>query len=130
MEVKGGTKDSSLTRPKFMIIYEHLTGAVMKQTYCPDLKRMPLSQIFSALADPVRLMILLKLIEKKELSCGECTVDLPKSTMSHHFKVLRETGLIQRREEGKLHFISLREKEIEERVPGLLKSLKKLRKPL
>lgn len=102
----------------------------MKQAYAPNLKKMPVSQIFAALSDPVRLNIIALLLEEGELSCGQCTIDLPKSSMSHHFKVLREAGLIQRREEGKMHFISLRKDEIEERLPGLLKALTKVKAPL
>lgn len=96
----------------------------MKKNYSPNLKKMPLSVIFDALSDPARIEILKLLIQEKEISCGECQSGLSKSTMSHHFKVLREAGLIKRREEGKVHYISLRKKEIEERVPGLLKMLR------
>lgn len=102
----------------------------MKSTYSPNLKKMPLSSIFNALSDPVRMKIVLILLEKNEISCGQCNDHLlSKSTMSHHFKVLREAGLIQRREEGKTHFISLRLIELENRLPGFLEILKLVRKP-
>jgi DNA-binding transcriptional ArsR family regulator len=102
----------------------------MKKNYSPNLKKMPISSIFDALSDPARIEIILTLLNEKELSCGQCKTDLSKSTMSHHFKVLREAGLIQKREEGKMHFISLRIEEIEERIPGLIKVLKTLKDPL
>lgn len=102
----------------------------MKKDYSPNLKKMPVSAIFYALSDSARIEILLALLEEKEISCGQCKTELSKSTMSHHFKVLREAGLIQRREEGKIHFISIREDEIEDRLPGLLKLLKSMKKPL
>lgn len=101
----------------------------MKKTYCPNLRKMPVSTLFDALSDPARIEIIQVLLEEKELSCGQCKTELSKSTMSHHFKVLREAGLIQRREEGKVHFISLREEEIELRLPGLLKMLQNLKGP-
>jgi DNA-binding transcriptional ArsR family regulator len=102
----------------------------MKTTYCPNLKKMPLSTIFNALSDPVRMQIIISLLEEEEISCGQCKDHLlSKSTMSHHFKVLREAGLIQRREEGKTHFISLRLEELESRLPGFLDILKQVRKP-
>ncbi len=97
----------------------------MKRAYAPNLKKMPLSSIFYALSDPARLEIVRALMSDSEVSCGQCRSTLSKSTMSHHFKVLREAGLIQRREEGKVHYISLREDEIESRLPGLLNLLKK-----
>ena len=102
----------------------------MKKTYCPNLKKMPISALFDALSDPARIEIIQVLLEEKELSCGQCKTELSKSTMSHHFKVLREAGLIQRREEGKVHFISLRVEEIELRMPGFIKVLKGLKGPL
>lgn len=107
-----------------------LNRSGMKKDYSPNLKKMPASSIFYALSDPARVEILLTLIEEKELSCGQCKTELSKSTMSHHFKVLRESGLIQRREEGKIHYISLRLEEIEDRMPGLIKLLKSMKKPL
>jgi DNA-binding transcriptional ArsR family regulator len=102
----------------------------MKGSYCPNLKKMPLSVLFYALSDPVRIEIIQILLEQDEISCGKCKSSLSKSTMSHHFKVLREAGLIQRREEGKVHFISLRKEEIEARLPGFLDLLRQPIGPL
>lgn len=102
----------------------------MKSSYSPNLKKMPLSSIFYALSDPARLEIIRMLLEEDETSCGQCKTALSKSTMSHHFKVLREAGLIQRREEGKVHFISLREEELESRLPGFVELLRKCKGPL
>jgi DNA-binding transcriptional ArsR family regulator len=93
-------------------------------------KKLPISSVFYALSDPARIEIVLNLLREKELSCGQCKSELSKSTMSHHFKVLREAGLIQKREDGKVHYISLCVNEIEERIPGLLKVLKTLKNPL
>jgi DNA-binding transcriptional ArsR family regulator len=95
-----------------------------------SLKKIPLSLLFYALSDPARLEIIRGLMEEEEVSCGACKSSLSKSTMSHHFKVLREAGFIQRREEGKVHFISLRQKEIETRLPGLLSLLERAKTPL
>jgi DNA-binding transcriptional ArsR family regulator len=43
--------------------------------------------------------------------------------MSHHYKVLRESGLTRTRLAGTQRFMSLRKKELEERFPGLLDSV-------
>lgn len=102
----------------------------MKSNYSPNLKRMPLSSIFYALSDPARISILQGLLSEDELSCGQCKSSLSKSTMSHHFKVLREAGLIQKREEGKVHFISLRHDALEARMPGFLALLGQMAGPL
>ncbi|MDR3606624.1 MAG: helix-turn-helix transcriptional regulator [Oligoflexia bacterium] len=91
---------------------------------------MPLSSLFYALGDPVRLKIVQTLIEQNEISCGECKSPLSKSTMSHHFKVLQQVGLIQRRGEGTSHYLSLRRAEIDRRLPGLLEALQRATHPL
>ena len=102
----------------------------MKTSFYPSLKKVPLSLIFYALSDPVRLEIIRTLLENDELSCGSCKSPLSKSTMSHHFKVLRESGLIEKRGEGKVHYLSLRRVEIESRIPGLLTILEKIKGPI
>ena len=97
--------------------------------YRHNLKKMPLSSIFDALSDPVRLEVIVSLLHQDEITCGECKQTVSKSTMSHHFKVLREAGLIQKREKGTAHFLSVRRADIEARLPGLLALLSKAKKP-
>ena len=101
----------------------------MAKSSNPKLKSIPLSALFYALSDPLRLGIIRCLIEKEEISCGEFTCSVSKSTLSHHFKVLREAGLIQKREQGTRQFNSLRREEIEERFPGLLAAILNCRGP-
>jgi DNA-binding transcriptional ArsR family regulator len=48
---------------------------------------------------------------------------IPKSTLTHHFKVLREAGVIATRNAGTQRFISLRTKDLEQRFPRLLKAI-------
>jgi DNA-binding transcriptional ArsR family regulator len=43
--------------------------------------------------------------------------------LSHHFKVLRESGLINVRIDGKQRFLSIRYEDLEQRFPGLLDSV-------
>lgn len=102
----------------------------MRNAPLPKVKDVPLSAIFYALSDPARLKVVLCLLEEGEVTCGQITYDVSKSTMSHHFKVLRQAGLIQKREEGTRQYNSLRKKEIEERCPGLLEALASSRRPL
>ena len=65
------------------------------------------SAVLGALGDPIRLQILKNLACGTETTCSCCHVDLPKSALSHHFKVLREAGLIHVRIEGKQRFLSI-----------------------
>jgi DNA-binding transcriptional ArsR family regulator len=85
---------------------------------------MTLEAVFQALGDPVRLEIVRKLHARGQAqACG--TLDLPvgKSTARHHYKVLREAGLIRQRLEGRTRLSELRLADVKERFPGLLKSV-------
>lgn len=87
----------------------------------PDtLEDMELSAILHALSDPVRLGIVSQLAADGELACGSLEVSVAKSTCSHHFRVLREAGVIAQRVDGKCRFNRLRAAELERRFPGLL----------
>jgi DNA-binding transcriptional ArsR family regulator len=48
---------------------------------------------------------------------------MAKSTLSHHFRVLRETGLIRTTKRGVQHLKGVRWDDLNERFPGLLKSI-------
>jgi DNA-binding transcriptional ArsR family regulator len=48
---------------------------------------------------------------------------MAKSTLSHHFRVLREAGLIKTTKKGVAHLNTLRVAELNDRFPGLLKSI-------
>jgi DNA-binding transcriptional ArsR family regulator len=55
-----------------------------------------------------------------EHTCGSFDVPVTKSTCTHHFKVLREAGVIHQRQEGTARLNSLRRDDLEARFPGLL----------
>lgn len=83
-----------------------------------------LVHVFSALSDPVRLKILLCLAHNGEKSCAGFQMShISKSTLSHHVKILRETGLIRLRIEGRQHFYSICQDDIDTHFPGLLASI-------
>lgn len=82
-----------------------------------------LERVLYALSDPVRLEIVQRLATVAEASCGELDGGRPKSSMSHHFRVLREAGLICTYRLGTTHMNSLRLADMETRYPGLLKSI-------
>ncbi len=88
----------------------------------PPIEQVSLADIFHALSDPVRLEIVMKLARSGEASCAALDGGRPKSSMSHHFRVLREAGIVQTRSEGVVHMNTLRRDELDRRFPGLLKA--------
>lgn len=92
----------------------------MRLLHHPDQKDISLPGVLYALGDPVRLEIVKRLAEKEELPCAALDCDIPKSTMSHHLRVLRESGVLYCRKEGTQHLNSLRRRELDLLFPGLL----------
>jgi DNA-binding transcriptional ArsR family regulator len=52
--------------------------------------------------------------------CGTFGLKVTKSTLTHHFRVLREAGVVEQRREGTTKLTSLRRDDLEQRFPGLL----------
>lgn len=92
----------------------------MKSYKHPQSDSLVLERVLYALSDPVRLEIVRKLAQLPEATCGELDGGRPKSTMSHHFRVLRDSGLVCTRLEGTAHLNSLRRIDLDGRFPGLL----------
>lgn len=86
----------------------------------PNPEDFTLERLLYALSDPVRLDIVRTLAGVPEATCGDLDGGRPKSSMSHHFRVLREAGLVQTRNVGTTHMNSLRREALEGRYPGLL----------
>jgi len=84
----------------------------------PD--ELSLERVLYALSDSIRLDIVRHLARVEAASCGELDGGRPKSTVSHHFKVLREAGLVLTETTGTMHMNQLRRADIESRFPGLL----------
>lgn len=82
-----------------------------------------LERLLYALSDPVRMEIVRCLAGVPEASCGELDGGRPKSTVSHHFRVLREAGLVHTRNVGTTHMNSLRCEELDLRFPGLMTNI-------
>lgn len=99
----------------------------MVQFVHPARQDITLAGVLAALADPARLMIVKSLIGQKD--CMSCTAvgpcNMAKSTLSNHFRVLREAGLIHTTKQGVEHRNAVREADINARFPGLLKTILK-----
>jgi len=98
----------------------------MRQIKHPTIEQVELTDIMYALADPTRLEIVVMLARAgKKLTCGEINLNRPKSSMSHHFKILRSAGLVETLIEGTEHMNSLRLEEVESKYPGVLNAVLK-----
>jgi DNA-binding transcriptional ArsR family regulator len=87
----------------------------------PELDAVSLDAALRALGDPLRLRIAQTLAaDGAEHTCHEFGDELSRATMTHHFRALREAGLISTRIEGRNRLIRLRDDELEQRFPGLV----------
>lgn len=87
----------------------------------PDRHEIEMAAVLHALSDPVRLRIVAELAaDGVERTCKSFDLPVVKSTCTHHFKVLRESGVIRQRAAGTTRVSSLRVEDLEARFPGLL----------
>jgi DNA-binding transcriptional ArsR family regulator len=86
----------------------------------PPREEIELTAVLQALSDPVRLTIVIALAGHPELSCKEIDLPVVKSTCTHHFRVLREAGVIRQRQQGTSRLNSLRREDLDACFPGLL----------
>ena len=86
----------------------------------PKIEDIELTRVLYALSDPVRLDVVRQLDREGEASCTALDRGRPKSSMSHHFRVLRDAGVVRTRCEGTSHMNALRRTELDGRFPGLL----------
>jgi DNA-binding transcriptional ArsR family regulator len=98
----------------------------MVQLVHPRREDITLAGVLAALADPMRLRIVKSLLQEND--CMSCTATAPcpgmaKSTLSNHFRILREAGLIQTTKRGVEHRNVVREADINARFPKLLKTI-------
>ena len=89
----------------------------------PRRDELELSSILYALSDPIRLDIVRQLASVDSLACGNFRIEKPKSSLSHHFRVLRESGVVATRRDGTALLNTLRRQDLECRFPGLLKAV-------
>jgi DNA-binding transcriptional ArsR family regulator len=87
----------------------------------PEQSGIELAALLHALSDPMRLQIVAELAaDGGERTCKSFDLPIVKSTCTHHFKVLREAGLIRQRVVGTTRVNSLRRDDLDARFPGLL----------
>jgi DNA-binding transcriptional ArsR family regulator len=107
-----------------------VTIKIMRPLIHPSIEDITVEGILHALSDPVRVAIY------AELAGAKCTNicsnflqisdrSIPKSTLSQHFRALREAGLVRSERRGVEMHNTSRCMEIEQRFPGLLPAILK-----
>jgi DNA-binding transcriptional ArsR family regulator len=102
-----------------------MTAKTIEQThYEPPREALALPAVLHALSDPVRLQIVVALAARPD-ACPTGSIDVPvtKSTCTHHFRVLREAGVVHQRPEGTARMNTLRREDLDARFPGLLDTI-------
>lgn len=91
----------------------------------PARDELILTDVLDALADPLRLQIVKKLAAGGARACGGASPcpTIPKSTLAHHFKVLRQAGILSTHAEGTQSINAVRRADLDARFPGLLAAI-------
>ncbi len=83
-----------------------------------------LATVLHALADPIRLRIVRELADGHcEMSCIAFGLPVSKSTSTHHFRVLRDAGVIRQHRRGTARMSMLRRTDLNALFPALLDSV-------
>src|SRR5271156_1311328 len=100
----------------------------MRPLFHPSMKEVTVEGILHALSDPIRVAMYADIVAQEcPQSCSNflkvSDKAIPKSTLSQHFKILREAGLIRSERHGvELQNVS-RCTELEQRFPGLVRAI-------
>src|SRR5277367_4038658 len=104
------------------------TLMAMRPLFHPSIEEITVEGILHALSDPVRVAIYADIVSQ---GCSQnCSTFLtvsdktiPKSTLSQHFRELRESGLIRSERRGVEVYNASRCTELEQRFPGLIRAI-------
>src|SRR5271154_6849679 len=100
----------------------------MRPLFHPSIREVTVEGILHALSDPIRVAMYADIIAQEcPQNCSNflkiSDKAIPKSTLSQHFKILREAGLIRSERHGvELQNVS-RCTELEARFPGLIRAI-------
>jgi DNA-binding transcriptional ArsR family regulator len=86
----------------------------------PATDALRIEDVLAALNHPARLRVVRTLASNDELTCQEILPDMTKSSASHHWRMLRESGIVEQRREGRYLYLRLRKADLDTRFPGLL----------
>ncbi|NEB78243.1 helix-turn-helix transcriptional regulator [Streptomyces sp. SID14478] len=104
----------------------HTTGS--RTLAHPERAEIRLEAVLHALADPLRLAVVREMAtaadpDAQGFSCSHFDLPVTKSTSTHHFRVLRESGVIEQVYRGTAKLNGLRRADLDALFPGLLDSV-------
>jgi DNA-binding transcriptional ArsR family regulator len=86
----------------------------------PDCSALRIEDVLAALNHPARLRVVRTLAANQEMTCQAILPDMTKSSASHHWRLLRESGIVEQRRQGRYLYMRLRRADLDSRFPGLL----------
>lgn len=99
----------------------------MSELMHPAREDISLTHVMAALGDATRFAIICNLHRNRAgLNCGLAAAPfahVPRSTLTGHFRILREAGVIRMTKKGVEFINTLRFEDMEARFPGLLAQL-------
>ncbi|MDJ0462764.1 helix-turn-helix domain-containing protein [Streptomyces sp. H27-C3] len=90
-------------------------------SYHPARDQLLIEDVLAALGNPVRLGIVRELAASdQERTCGSLPLEVTKATATHHWRVLRESGITREHKVGRYKAVELRRDDLDACFPGLL----------
>ncbi|NUW43388.1 ArsR/SmtB family transcription factor [Nonomuraea rhodomycinica] len=88
----------------------------------PARESLTLAPVLHALSDPVRLELVRRSWATPDSTCAVLAegMDVPMSTLTNHWRIMREAGVISMTADGRHRRIRVRADDLRERLPGLL----------
>ncbi|WP_067828137.1 ArsR/SmtB family transcription factor [Actinomadura kijaniata] len=103
----------------------------MRQLPQPARESLTLASVLHALGDPVRLELMLRARDEPDSTCSVLAdgLNVPMSTLSNHWRILREAGLVSMAVDGRHRRVRPRVDDLDDRFPGLLDPILRLARP-
>jgi DNA-binding transcriptional ArsR family regulator len=103
---------------------------VAKSFHHPTVDQISLDRVLHALSDPLRREIVARLIDAPMVNCRTTGCNIAPSTLSFHYRILREAGLVYSEKNGTEVLNTLRLKDVDKRFPRLVRNIIKYHDPL
>jgi DNA-binding transcriptional ArsR family regulator len=100
------------------------TATSSRELAHPEIGEIRLERVLHALSDPIRMRMVSDLnAAERGMPCAAFDLPVTKSTATHHFRVLRESGVIRQVYRGTAKVSVLRRDDLGKLFPGLLDAM-------